>query len=218
MTTDTIRKPRARRAILLALLLTLAAPAAAQTAGEDPVAQHFAASFDAEAKGDYATALNEVLQALRLAPKDYVATLRAAWLYYMKGQFEDAIVTYRKAATLAPTAVEPQIGLTLPLIALARWKETEDTCRAVLRTAPGDYTALSRLAWAQYNLASYADAQASYEKVLALYPSDVEMMLGLAWAHTKQGHKDQARALFLRVIQLRTLSVRARAGLEACCP
>lgn len=204
--------------VLGVALLGWAAPAPAQTPGDDPVGQHFAASFEAEARADYATALNEVLQALRLAPQDYVATLRAAWLYYMKGQFEDSIVTYRKAAALEPKSIEPQLGMTLPLIALARWKETEETCRAVLRVSPGDYTALSRLAWAQYNLASYTDARTTYEKVLQLYPSDVEMMLGLGWTHTKLGNKEKARALFLRVVQLRTLSVRARAGLEACCP
>jgi tetratricopeptide (TPR) repeat protein len=217
-TTIIERTARRLAAALLVAALLAPAPAAAQAGGEDPVAQRYAASLDAEARGDYATALNEVLTGLRAAPSDYVLTLRAAWLYYMKSQLEDAIITYRKAAALAPKAVEPQLGLTLPLLALERWKETEETCRAALKLAPGDYTALSRLAWAQYNQARYADAAATYRQVLELYPSDVEMMLGLAWSHTKQGEKEAARALFLRVIQLRTLSVRARAGLEACCP
>jgi len=205
-------------ALVGAALLAATAPAAAQRAGEDPVAQHYAASLDAEARGDYATALNEALTALRASPSDYVVTLRAAWLYYLKSQLEDSVVTYRKASALAPKAVEPLLGLTLPLLALQRWKETEETCQAALKLAPGDYTALSRLAWAQYNQGSYPAAEATYRKVLELHPSDVEMMLGLAWTHTKQGQKEPARALFLRVIQLRTLSVRARAGLEACCP
>lgn len=198
--------------------LSIPAAVRAQTGGEDPVAQHLAASYEAEAKGDYATALNESLTALRSAPSDYVITLRAAWMYYLKAQYEDAIVTYRKAIGLAPKAVEPKLGLTLPTMALARWKEVAEVCRDVLKIAPGDYTALSRLAWAQYNLGAFKDAEKTYEKVLSMYPSDVEMMLGLGWTYTKLKRVDDARATFSRVLQLRSYSVRARAGLEACCP
>lgn len=196
----------------------LPSAATAQTAGDDPLAQHFEDSFAAEAKGDYATALNEILTALRMAPKDYVATLRAGWLHYLKQQYEDSVVMYRKAMALAPKAIEPALGLALPLAALGRWKETAEVCKDVLKTAPNDYTALSRLAWAQYNLGDYKAAVKSYGKLHALYPSDVEMMLGLGWAHTKLGDKTEARKMFTRVLQLRSISVRARAGLEACCP
>ncbi len=208
-----------QRRILLVLCVAFSwgvglAPAAAA----DPVGERFEASFIAEGRGDFAKALNEVLEILRKDPSDYVATLRAGWLYHLKGQAEDAIVTYRKAMALQPVAVEAKLGLMLPLMAMGRWKETADVCAQVLKTAPGDYTALSRLAYAQYNLGLFAEAARSYEQVLALYPSDIEMMLGLGWAQVKLGQRDKARLTFGRVLQIRRGNLRAQAGLEACGP
>ena len=202
----------------VSLLMALASGVAAQTAVEDPIAVHFEASFKAEEEGEIARALNEVLEVLRLRGDDYVATLRAAWLYYRKGQYDDAIVTYRKAIALARDSIEARLGLTLPLMAMGRWTETEDVCKAVLRTGPANYLALSRLAYAQYNRGAFTEAEASYRKVLALYPSDLDMMLGLGWTYTKLDRPEQARGFFEAVLRIRRTSLGARAGLEACCP
>ena len=206
-------------AVLAVVLMTMGMSASRPAhAADDPVAAHFEASFKAEEEGEIARALNEVLEVLRVHGDDYVANLRAAWLYYRKGQYDDAIVTYRKAITLAPRSVEAHLGLTLPLMAMSRWKETEDICRKVLRPAPANYLALSRLAYAQYNRAAFTEAEASYQKVLSLFPSDLDMMLGLGWTYTKLGRPEQARALFDAVLRIRRTSLGARAGLEACCP
>lgn len=204
-----------RPTMLLPLFaLLLAAPARAAEPG-DP-ALHFEASFEAEGRREYGTALNEVLEILRVAPGDYVATLRAGWLYYLRGQHEDAIVTYRKAVGIAPKSVEARMGLTLPLMAMGRWKETEEACAEALKLAPGDIIAMQRIAYAQYMEGSFAAAKASYERVLAFHPSDIEMMLGLGWTELKLGNMAGAKAEFQRVLRIRRDNLRARAGLEAC--
>lgn len=203
-------------AVLALLFSTHFVAAARAAAGEDAVAERFEKSYAAESEGDYGRALNEVLEILRGDTSDYVATLRAAWLYYNKGQHEDAIATYRKAVSLASRSVEARLGLTLPLMALGRWEETEKVCREVLAIAPSDYTAKSRLAFALFSREAFVAAEQAYREVLELYPSVVDMRLGLGWTHLKRGRKDLARQEFERVLRVARTNLSARAGLEAC--
>ena len=194
----------------------LVSPAAFAAVGdEEKIARLFESSFSHETQGDTDAALNDTLQIVRIDAKHYVANLRAGWLYYLKKRYSDSVRFYVQATKLAPSALEPQLGLMLPLMGSARWKEAEKVARRVLEKAPRSYLTRTRLAHILASQGRYSEAEALYEGVLADYPSDVDVMLGLGWVYVWNGRKSPARVTFERVLAIRRGNVSATAGLQA---
>jgi protein O-GlcNAc transferase len=193
----------------VALFLLLAAGAA--RAAPQP-AELFRQSYAAEARSDYAGAL-EPLERLGAAGGSYVALLRKGWIHYLAGRHAQAADLYQRAAALEPAAVEPRLGAMPPLMALRRWKDAERVGEEVLALAPGDFTAVSRLAWIHYSQAQWARAEGLYRQALAGYPASAEMRAGLGWALLKQGKNKEAREAFEAVLAFAPDHASAREGL-----
>lgn len=189
------------------LLALLAAPVLAQT-----VPELYRQSYGLEARGDPAGALKAMEVVVARTP-DYVATLRRAWLLYLVGRYTDSTVAYGKAIALEPKAVEPKLGAMLPNMALRRWKEAERLGTEVLGASPGEFLAVSRLAFIHFEQARWDKAEAFYRQALALFPSNVEMRTGLAWTQLRQGKVAEARAGFQRVLEVAPDSASAQEGL-----
>lgn len=169
-------------------------------------------SYQLEARGDATGALKAMEAVMTRAP-DYVATLRKGWLLYLVGRHTDASTSYAKAIALEPKAVEPKLGAMLPAMALRRWKDAERLGTEVLAQSPGEFLAVSRLAFIHFEQARWDKAEAFYRQALALFPSNVEMQVGLAWTLLRQGKVDAARAGFERVLQVAPDSSSAQEGL-----
>ncbi len=184
-------------------------------AAQSSTSKLFDTSFLAEANGDYARALNSVLQIIRSDTKNYTATLRAGWLFYMNTQYKSSIKYYKKASRLKPKSIEPLLGMSLPLMALKEWGSAEILTRRILSQDPGNYLAASRFALILYYEGKYGDAKKSYRKLLQLYPGDIEMQLGLAWTYVKMGQKNNASTLFNRILTVRSQNVSALEGMDA---
>lgn len=199
-------------AAVATLSLALAA-APARGAGGRSIPELFESSFALEATGQYARALEAVEAILRQRPDDYVANLRAGWLSYLLGAHDKAVRFYEKASDVEPKAIEPRLGLMLPLMAARQWARAAEVARRILEVDPRNYLARSRLAWVAYSQGRYGQAERTYAEVLRDYPGDVDMMLGLAWTYLKQGRKDDARRTFERVLRIRRNNESARAGL-----
>ena len=178
------------------------------------VAELFESSFANEASGKNGKALEDVLKILKIDGQHYVATLRAGWLNYMKKRYSESVRFYKRAASMAPKAIEPQLGLMLPLMASKRWKEAERVGKWIMKVAPRNYLAGRRLAYIAFSQGKYKAAETRYMSVWADHPSDVEMMLGLGWTYRRQGRKADARKMFETVLSIRRKNANAKAGLE----
>jgi tetratricopeptide (TPR) repeat protein len=180
---------------LLAALLAVAAPAAAQ----DEHADLYRQSYAAEARGDYNLAY-DVLTRLGPAGGTYLAQLRKGWLHYLAGRHAQAAEAYVKAVALQPSAVEPRLGAMLPLMALRRWQDAQRVGEEALALAPGDFTALSRLAWIHYNQGRFAEAEPLYRRALAAFPASADVRTGHGWTLLKLGRFKEAREAFEAVL------------------
>jgi len=201
--------------ISLALgLLLLVAPPNIYSADNSKIGEQFEESFIYEAAGNYDAALNSVLRILRIDQKHYIATLRAGWLAYLKGDFGSAEKYYKKAVSLASDAIEPRQGLMLPLVAAKKWSEAESTARQILKTDQKNYTAYSKLAYALFQQGKYGDAKIIYQRLLDWYPSDADMKLGLAWTYQRMSKKSEATRYFREVLEVNRNSQSALAGIE----
>jgi len=202
--------------LILMVLLTLTAGNAARADDRsDQIAGLFETSFAMENAGNYDRALSDVQSILHLDPSHYIANYRAGWLYYLKADYADSIKYYTKAATIAPGAMEPQLGLMLPLMAAQKWTDAEALGKKLVERSPDNYLAGSRLAYIYYIQGKYKPAEQQYQAVLKNYPSEIDMMLGLGWTYLKEGRSAEAREMFQKVLSIRRQNANALAGMKA---
>ena len=202
------------------VLLVVAAAAAAtprvtQAQADGKVAALYRHSYAAEAKQDFATALARMREIRQAAGPSYFVTVRIAWLSYLAADFKTSAAAYSEAIAADPKAIEPKLGLTLPLLASRTWGELERACRDVLALDARNAAARARLAQAQYWSGNYPDAATTYRGLTAEYPSDLDYKTGLGWALLKMGRTAEARQLFDAVLAVSPDNTYARQGLAA---
>ena len=185
----------------------------ASMAAAADVSELFQESYALELSYAYDAALRRIQDIPADGPDAYLVALRRGWLLYLLGRYADSAEAYRAAAGVSPEAIEPWLGLTLPLMALRDWTSAQEACERVLERAPGTYLAMSRLAYIRYNTGKYTEAAVEYAKVIDHYPSDVEMRAGLGWSLLKQGREAEARAAFEDVLRSSPDHVSAAEGL-----
>ena len=195
-------------------LILFALPAGVLADKAAKIPDYFDASFNLESRGNYAEALNSVLIILRIDHRNYTAMLRAGWLSYLKGDYRNAIGYYRKAVLLEPEAIEPRLGLMLPLMASKKWNDAGDVAQKILKLDKKNYLANSRLAYILFSQGKYGEAEKQYRKVISEYPADIEMKIGLGWTYLRMGHKKNAAGVFREVLMVRKNNASAQKGME----
>jgi tetratricopeptide (TPR) repeat protein len=205
----------ARSAAALAAVIALATPLSAGHAQSERTGALLRDSYVLEGKRDYSGAIVRVREARNAGATAYFVALRSGWLSYLLADYQGAIASYSEAVAAEPKAIEPKLGLTLPLLAQRNWRELERACMAVLQLDPRNATALSRLGLAQYNAGNFAGAEATYRRLVDDYPADLDYRTGLGWAQLKLGRNADARTTFEWVLAVSPDNVNARAGLSS---
>ena len=198
--------------ISIVLVLAVAMVTAYPAYAENAPASH-RASYQLEAKGDYAGALAKMNVLRAAGDNSYFVILRTAWLRYLAGDFVGAETEYRAAMAARPQAVEPKVGLTLALHAAGDWKALVVACQAALADDPKHATLRARLASAQYNLKRYPDAASLYRKLVDEYPGVLDYQTGYGWALQRMGKHREAHAIFQAVLAVSPDNVNAKLGI-----
>jgi len=157
-------------------------------------------SYMQEAQGKPLEALATMRQVRSATGGSYFVVVRMAWLAYLGGKHAEAVAGYEEAIRFAPAAIEPRIGLTLPLLAQQSWRPLEVACREVLKLDPNHMLARARLAHANYSVGNYPDAAVLYRKLVDEYPADLDHQTGLGWALARMGRVKEAKAIFQQVL------------------
>jgi tetratricopeptide (TPR) repeat protein len=128
-------------------------------------------ALEKEQKYDEAiTGLNAVRKS------SYLVYMRLGWLHYLKADYTASRSFYQMAMRMAPKAVEPRLGLTLPLLAEYRYAEAEATAKAILSLDANNYTASLRLTTALRLQGKYRPAREINAAMLELYPTDITFL------------------------------------------
>jgi tetratricopeptide (TPR) repeat protein len=199
----------------IALTISTAAQAAKYPPEHSSDPGFFQDSYDQEAMGHNQEALAALDKLSSEKNGSYIALLRKGWLQYCLGKNALAIESYTKAIAMAPKAVEPLLGILLPLIAEKQWAAAERHARGVLKIAPENYLATLRLAYCLYNQNKFPEAQKLYQKLVEAYPSDTEARSGLGWALLKLRRTKDAAAVFRAVLDFAPKNTLAQKGLAA---
>ena len=175
----------------------------------------YRASYQAEARGDYAGALVKLREIRKSAGASYFASLRTGWLAYLASDLSTAEANYRDAIAAKPKAIEAKIGLTLVLFVAQKWRPLEAACKQVLADNDKNPTVRARLAAAYYNLGNFPDAAAGYRKLVEEYPAELEYQTGLGWALLRLGKIEEAQKVFGFVLSVSPDNPNARDGMAA---
>lgn len=159
-------------------------------------------SYTQEYKKEYAKALETMEELSKNNPNDYFLQLRTGWIALLKGEYTKSSQYYKKSIVLAPNAIEPRIGNVRALLALGNYKQVDVDCRTILKQDSKNYFARSTLAYANYVLANYKEAEKYYESITIDYPADTEMLIGLGWSQLKQGNKAKAKLVFAFLLKI----------------
>jgi tetratricopeptide (TPR) repeat protein len=196
------------------LLILVGAPVGILADEPAKIPEFFETSFTYEGRGNYAAALNSVLRILRIDQRNYVAMLRAGWLSYLKGDYNASVDYYQKAVLLEPEAIEPGLGLMLPMMASKEWDAADAVARKILKFDEKNYLANSRLAYVLFSQGRYGEAEKQYRKIISWYPADIDMKLGLGWTYLHMGNKKKAAVIFREVLTVRKNNTSAHYGME----
>lgn len=180
-------------------------------AGDAERQERFAASYGQESRRDFRGAIRSIEA---LGEDDYLVQLRLGWLNYRNEAFKTSADFYARASRIKPDAVEPLLGMMLPLQAAGLIDAAIEAGNSVLEIDPGNYTALSRMAAIRYSRKDFGRAAALYRRLTRLYPTDLEMLLGLGWSLKLRGEKTAAAAVFRDVLVLSPQNPRALDGLR----
>lgn len=179
-------------------------------------AQYWQASLTAETSKDYDSALSDITAYQNNGGDPYLASLRAAWLYYLKQDYANAARAYNTAEKLEPASINPLLGLLNISEAHGDSATIEKSAEDVLHLDPLNYRAQMALAYRHYLAKEYAMALASYRRVLLYYPDDMTALSGEAWSLLYLGQQDKAEADFKTLLGVNSGDAWAQKGLELC--
>lgn len=158
----------------------------------------FSESYAKEKSGKYDQA-SDALKAYYDA-NSYEINLRLGWLSYLQGQFTESVAYYNKAIALMPYAIEPRLGLVLPVSSLGNWDMAIAQYNKILDIDPNNTISLYRLGLISYDHKDYKLAYQYFEKVVNLYPFDYQSVLMLAWTNYRMGKTREAKILFNKAL------------------
>ncbi|NVJ84662.1 MAG: tetratricopeptide repeat protein [Algoriphagus sp.] len=178
---------------------------------QEDLEKAFQESYSLENAGNYQGAIQSIQTVYK--SDSYEMNLRLGWLHYQASQLEESLGFYRKAVSLKPYAIEPKLGLVLPLSVQGKWMEVEDVYLKILQIDPQNTLVNYRLGLIYYNRGNYEKAEPYLEKVVNLYPFDYDGLLLLAWNKLQLQKNREATVLFQKVLLFNPGDASAKEGL-----
>jgi tetratricopeptide (TPR) repeat protein len=179
-------------------------------------AQYWQSSLSSETNKDYDSALKQITAYQTSGGNAFLANLRAAWLYYLKQDYQNAASHYIEAERLQPSSINPLLGLMNVSEAQGNATDIEKAAENVLHLDPLNYRAQMVSAYQQYTAKNYALALATYRRVLTYYPDDMTALSGEAWSLYYLGQSDKAAGDFETLLSVNSDDSWAQKGLALC--
>jgi tetratricopeptide (TPR) repeat protein len=184
------------------------------TQNSDTKVKTFNQSISYEIEKNYNKALETMLNSYEENKTDYLFNLRLGWLYYLNEKYDNSIKYYTNSKNIKPLAIEPMLGLTLPLAAKEKWDDVKKQYISILGIDTKNFIANLRLGQIYLNSNDYQNAKKYLEAVYNLYPAEYELNLSLGWTYYYLGNKSKAKELLTNSLMLSPNDKLAKEGLE----
>ncbi len=178
---------------------------------EKTLQEAFAASYKAEAAGEYTRAIEFLRKEYN--ENSYEINLRLGWLTYNNGSFSESAAYYNKAIQLMPYSIEARLGFALPASAMGNWEHVNNRYQEILKIDPNHYLTNYRAGLIHYYREDYQTAFKHFERIANLYPFDFDAIVMFAWTNLRLGKNREARVLFNKALLIRPGDESATEGL-----
>lgn len=196
----------------LLLLMALFVLPAAFPQDMSALEKAFSASYELEAQGEYAAAVDKLKKVY--TEDSYELNLRLGWLNYSLGNFTESSSYYERAIALSPYAIEARFGYVYPLSALGNWGIVKTQYEKILEIDPMNTLANYRMGMIYYGSEDFQSALKYFERVVNLYPFDYDSTIMYAWTNFKLGKLREAEVLFKKALLMRPGDDSANEGLN----
>ena len=170
--------------------------------GSVQIKKSFQNSLRYEKVENYHDAIRALLPVMQANPQIYAGHLRLGWLYYLQGKYANSIAHYEMAIRKSSAAVEPKIGILLPLLAQGNFLKVEQQAYKILTVDYYNYYANLRLSVALRKQGKNDLALKIISRMLKLYPADVEFLSQKGLVFQQQGRHSYADRTFSQVLSL----------------
>jgi len=182
--------------ILLAFLLGGVALSGELQGQEPDIKGSYHRSFEYERAEAYQDGIRALAPVYETYPNGYTVNLRMGWLFYLNGNYNNAVAHYEVARSAAPFALEPKLGQLLPLLAQGRWSDAESVAYQVVSVDHYNYYGNMRLVLALRMQQKFEPAYQIALKMAGAYPTDLTYLMELALLNDARGNEEEALRLF----------------------
>ncbi|MDW8396263.1 MAG: tetratricopeptide repeat protein [Anaerolineae bacterium] len=157
---------------------------------------------EAEAKGDFRTAIEYFDRASRRQTNDPALHVRAARLMVFINQPQRAEQRARRALEIAPEHLPAKAVLCMALDWQKRVAEALELCQAVVNADPNYATGHAYLAEALADAGNFAAARQAAQRALELEPTNVDALRNMGYVHEVFGRYDTALYYYQRALEM----------------
>lgn len=171
---------------------------------EDMAKSHYQLAQSYMATRDYSSALEELLEGVRIQPSNPDMHNLIAQTYQHKGVFEKAETHYLKALNLKPEDPYFQNNLAALYLDMHRWKEAATYFRKAADNLVFKYPvrALTGLGVAYYRAGEYPEAVMAYKEALQQFPDNLTVLSLLGQCYAKMEKYALAEEVFERALAI----------------
>ncbi len=168
----------------------------------------FYKSYNYEKMGAYKDAIKVLIPLFEKYPNNYTIHLRLGYLFFMNGNYQNALKHYRKASSILPYSAEAKLGMMRVYLVMNDYDDVLKIGNILLKEDLFNYYGNLYEIKALENKKDYKTAIAIVNKMLYLYPTDVLFLSELGFIYEKVD-KAKARAIYENVLILDPNNVRA---------
>jgi tetratricopeptide (TPR) repeat protein len=159
-------------------------------------------SFKFETSQKYDKAISALSKVIKDYPAGYTVNYRLGWLYYLSGNYANAMKNLETALTAYPYSIEVMNTINLVYVAQADWDKVEVQSTKVMKIDHYNYYANYWYSVALMRQNKYENSIKTADKMLAVFPTNVVFLNILAESKFLKGDKDEALKIFAGVITL----------------
>jgi tetratricopeptide (TPR) repeat protein len=139
----------------------------------DEIQKAYYSSYSLEKSQDYLGSIRALQPVFQTYPKGYTVNFRIGWLYYLNGNYADALNYYKTALTIYPASVEVMNCISLVYKARLEWSKVETQNFAIIKIDYFNQTANYWYAYALIMQKKYDIAEKVCRKMLTVFPTSV---------------------------------------------
>jgi tetratricopeptide (TPR) repeat protein len=180
----------------------------------DEISKAYKKSYDFETIAKYDKAVAALKEVYQIYPETYTVNLRLGWLYYMNGNFANALQHLNTALEISPFSVEILNTILLVRVAQLDWNVVEQQAIKVVSIDSYNITANYWYCYALRMKQKYTDSMTNANKMLTVFPTSTSFLLELGENYYALGNMEQSKSLFESVVILDPTNETAAAYLK----